>query len=283
MRRRLALLSLFARPGAASAATKLANYRPPPPGWSYEEPTAWPATWPACGVAGSATPFPLAPPFTPAPRRRLVPAYRPASFIALDAGTTVHFVAPTIEGDNPAGGAAGGVITIDDAGREHRFTLTQFHFHHPAEELLPDRKQRALLGVHLVHVADEPGDGNAARVLVVAASIEQGDAPHPTLATALTVLAGGTGRPAKGARTPPLDPRGLLPAGVDAGGRVLYFKGGLSTPPCSTGVDWAACLAPAGTATLDQARAFDAFGDNARPLQARGGRRVWISGGGGAG
>ena len=178
VRRRLALLSLFARPGAATAATKLTNYKPPPTGWSYEQPTQWPATWPACGVAGSATPFPLAPPFTPAPRRRLVPAYRPASFIALDAGTTVHFVAPTIEGENPAGGAAGGVITIDDDGREHRFTLTQFHFHRPAEELLPNREQRALLGVHLVHVADEPGDGNAARVLVVAASIEQGETPH---------------------------------------------------------------------------------------------------------
>lgn len=280
-RRRLALLTtLLARPAtAAPLPPPTAAYRPPP-SFNYSNTLSWPRTWPACGISGAATPFALAPPFTPAPRRRLVPAYRPAAFIALDAGTTVHYVAPSLEGgEDPAGGAAGGVIVVGDDGRERRFTLTQFHFHRPAEELLPRRRRRAMLGVHLVHVSDEePGEGDAPRVLVVAASIERGDAPHPALATALTVLDSNTGRPPPGSRTPPLDPRALLPAGVDAGGRVLWFKGALSSPPCATGVDWAACLAPAGVGTLEQARAFDAFGDNARPLQARGGRRVYVSG-----
>lgn len=278
--RRLALLtSLLARPAAAAPLPPpTPAYKPPPPGWNYGNTLSWPRTWPACGVSGSATPFALAPPFTAAPTRRLVPVYRQAAFVALDAGTTCHFVVPSFEGGvDPGGGAAGGVITVDDGGRERRWTLTQFHFHRPAEELLPGRRRRAMLGVHLVHVADDPGDGDAPRVLVVAASIERGDATHPTLATALAVM-GPDGRPAPGARTPPLDARGLLPAGVDAGGRVLWFKGALSTPPCSTGVDWAACLAPAGVASIDQARAFDGYGDNARPLQARGGRRVFISG-----
>jgi carbonic anhydrase len=226
-----------------------------------------------------------------------VPAYRAASFIATSpSSVNTIFAAPPAGTIDPASGAAGGVTVVDGDGRATRYSLLQFHFHRPAEEVLPGAPHghRRLIGIHLVHEVADPGDGgggggggfgrprgdDAGRLLVVAASLEAGDAAHPALAAALAAL-GPDGKPATvAARTPPIDPRAFLPASVDGGCPLFWFQGGLTTPPCSPGVDWVVCGAATGTATRAQAAGLGRE-DNARPLQGRGGRRVYVSGGGG--
>ena len=290
--RRLALL--LAQLAAVRPAGATPTLPVPATGWSYADTASWGRTWPACGPdTRSGTPFPLGPPLTPAPARRLVPAYRAASFIATSpSSVNTIFGVPPAGTIDPASGAAGGVTVVDDEGRATRYSLLQFHFHRPAEEVLPGaRGDRRLIGIHLVHEVADPGDGgdggggfgrprDAGRLLVVAASLEAGDAGHPALAAALAAL-GPDGKPAAvAARTPPIDPRAFLPSSVDGGSPLFWYEGGLTTPPCTPGVDWVVCGAATGSATQAQAAGLGRE-DNARPLQGRGGRRVYVSGGGG--
>jgi hypothetical protein len=282
--RRLALLASLLAPATGARMTNSSSPGPTtpvykgPPDFTYADTGDWPSTFPACGASGVSTPFPLTGPFTPAPARRLAPAYRPAAFVCVNERTTAHFVAPAAGGGDPNDGAAGGIVAVDANGVETRLRLVQFHFHVPGEEAFSGAAPPSTACVHLVHVADDDPDAPP-RTLVVAAQLAEvaGAGAHAGVAAALAALGPGGRPPPGGGRTPPIDARALLPASLTAG-RAFWFRGGFSSPPCSAGVDWCVLEAPSPIAPgqMDALR----YPPNARPLQARGGRRVEVSGGG---
>ena len=145
---------------------------------------------------------------------------------------------------------AGSSVLIDGTSYE----LQQFHFHSPSEHTLAGLS--APLEVHLVH-ADT--DGNLAVVGVV---LDEG-AENDVIAAiweAMPGVAGETNSPT-GVTLAVAD---LLPSDVSA----FAYRGSLTTPPCSEGVNWHVVLTPI-MVSADQIAAFRALyeGTN-RPTQS---------------
>ncbi|MGS3184655.1 carbonic anhydrase [Aeromonas taiwanensis] len=141
-----------------------------------------------------------------------------------------------------------------------RFTLKQFHFHAPSENLI-EGKSYPLEG-HLVHANDK------GELAVVAVMFEPGGA-NPALGQAWQSL------PAKAGEhhelKKPVSAEQLLPAKRD----YYRFSGSLTTPPCSEGVRWLVMKDPV---QVSQAQ-IDAFKavmhhPNNRPVQPLNGRLV---------
>jgi carbonic anhydrase len=64
---------------------------------------------------------------------------------------------------------------------------------------------------------------------------------------------------------------------IRKGGPVFRYQGSLTTPPCTEGIEWAVFKRPI-TMSKQQLQAFrDAYPDNARPIQPRGGRQISLS------
>lgn len=141
-----------------------------------------------------------------------------------------------------------------------RFTLKQFHFHAPSENLIQGRSYP--LEAHLVH-ANEQGE-----LAVLAVMFEVGDA-NPVLTAAWQHL------PKQGssaaALPQPLNASGLLPHTLD----YYRFSGSLTTPPCTEGVRWLVLKQPM-TASQAQIDAFKALmhHPNNRPVQSVGAREI---------
>lgn len=93
---------------------------------------------------------------------------------------------------------------------------------------------------------------------------QQQQPPNPCLAAGLAAVP-----PTPGASAPastPVDPSQLLPYGPALQQYVAY-KGSLTTPPCSEGVQWLVWTTPV-QVPQQQVAAFRAFaGSNARPVQ----------------
>ena len=143
----------------------------------------------------------------------------------------------------------GGSLALD--GR--RFSLLQFHFHHPSEHLIDGRAYG--MEVHFVH-ASESGD-----LAVVGAMIEPGT-EHPALAAVWSAMPKTAGGEADLARE--IDPVSFLPGD----NRIYRYAGSLTTPPCSEIVAWTV-YRTAIQASPQQIAAFAAlFPNNARPAQA---------------
>jgi carbonic anhydrase len=122
-------------------------------------------------------------------------------------------------------------------GQRHR--LLQFHFHTPSEHTLDGR--HLAMELHLVHKNLETGN-----LAVLGVFIEAGEGwmPHPVIAEAMR-----SAPRAAGVETPlqrAISLRTLLPNAREADGRRPYvnYSGSLTTPPCSTGVDWYVFLDP---------------------------------------
>ncbi|KAI7843769.1 hypothetical protein COHA_002667 [Chlorella ohadii] len=122
-------------------------------------------------------------------------------------------------------------------GQRHR--LLQFHFHTPSEHTLDGR--HLAMEAHLVHKNLETGN-----LAVLGVFIEAGEGwmPHPVIAEAMR-----SAPRAAGVETPlqrAISLRTLLPNAREADGRRPYvnYSGSLTTPPCSTGVDWYVFLDP---------------------------------------
>ena len=114
---------------------------------------------------------------------------------------------------------AGSTIMVDDV----EFTLKQFHFHAPSENLVKGKSFP--MEVHLVH-ADK--DGNLA---VIGVLFEEGK-ENKALAQIWPLMPKEEGQ--KAGITPPFAASTLLPAN-----RAYYrFNGSLTTPPCTEGVRW---------------------------------------------
>ncbi|MCE0556444.1 MULTISPECIES: carbonic anhydrase family protein [unclassified Motilimonas] len=144
------------------------------------------------------------------------------------------------------------------------YQLKQFHFHTPSENHLNGKSYP--LEAHFVH-ADKKGN-----LAVVGVFFEHGPA-NPAL-TALwqqMPTQAGTKQSLKKAK---LNLNELLPA--DRG--YYSFKGSLTTPPCSEGVQWLV-MQQAITASPEQIAAFKAVlpSHNNRPIQAQNQRKISVS------
>jgi carbonic anhydrase len=167
------------------------------------------------------------------------------------AGTVVnngHTLQVDVEGDN--------TLTV----RGNTYRLLQFHFHHPAEEMVNNRGFAMV--AHLVH------RNLQGQLAVVAVLMDPGQA-SPLIHKVWTYLPLEVNdRVRVPAAT--IDLKELLPQDQ----RYYQFMGSLTTPPCSEGVLWMVMKTPA-TLSNDQLKLFgQLFPNNARPIQALNGRIV---------
>ena len=135
-----------------------------------------------------------------------------------------------------------------------RYELVQFHFHTPSEEEI-DGKSFDMVA-HLVHK-------NAAGKLAVVAVLfkRSGAQDNAGLASFWDKL------PAKaGDKVTPdalVDAAALLPSTRG----YYHFKGSLTTPPCSEGVQWHVLKTPVNVGSTQWLAMHRLLGDNARPVQ----------------
>jgi carbonic anhydrase len=138
------------------------------------------------------------------------------------------------------------------------YTIQQFHFHTPSEERI-DGSNFPLVA-HLVH-QDAQG-----RLAVLGVLFRQGSEN----AALNGIFAALPDRKGKVALSNPFDPSALLPASMG----YYAFKGSLTTPPCSEGIDWYVLKTPL-EASAAQIEAFQTILKmNARPVQPLNHRKV---------
>jgi carbonic anhydrase len=178
--------------------------------------------------------------------------YRPLRATPLNNGHTIQF--PFENGSS---------IEI----RGHRYKLSQFHFHAPAEHLLSGR--RFEMELHLVHM------DAAKNAAVLGVLIRRGRA-NPAFERLFAHLPHHEGKGRRLAR--PFDPARMLPRG---GGRAPYFAydGSLTTPPCTQGVHWMVFRQPVELSGAQIARFRAIFPHDSRPVQPLRGRQLRVSGG----
>jgi len=127
---------------------------------------------------------------------------------------------------------------------DNTYNMLQFHFHTPSENTVAGKSFP--MTAHLVH-ADS--DGNLA---VLGVMFEEG-AANAQVQTAIDNI----GKKAD------IDVAAMLPSDMS----VYNFKGSLTTPPCSEGVNWHVLTTPV-TASKEQIAALaKIMGNNARPVQ----------------
>lgn len=139
------------------------------------------------------------------------------------------------------------------------FTLAQFHFHTPSENLIDSRQFP--LEAHFVNADDK---GNLAVVAVMFDTVEKS---NHAMATLLAKM------PTKGesvALSEPISISDFIPKSDD----YYRFNGSLTTPPCSEGVRWFVLKSPHGLSTDQVAAMEQVMGKNNRPVQAKNARLV---------
>ena len=141
------------------------------------------------------------------------------------------------------------------------YALVQFHFHAPSEHTVVG--EHSPMEMHFVHQAE---DGALA---VVGVLIEEG-AENPSIAPLWEQFpAPGTEATVK---IPPEFAEHVFPGEHSA----YHYRGSLTTPPCSEGVNWYVRRAPT-QLSRDQIAAFTATYDhNNRPVQALGERTLYL-------
>ncbi|HEY1090253.1 MAG TPA: carbonic anhydrase family protein [Burkholderiaceae bacterium] len=173
--------------------------------------------------------------------------YQPGAFAVLDNGHTIQV---NIDAGN----------SLQVMGRS--FTLTEMHFHRPAEERINGRSFD--MGVHLIH-KDAQG-----QLAVVAVLLDRGlgGVGQPLLQTVLNNLPLEKGE-ALTAQVA-LDPNLLLPDDRS----YLTYMGSLTEPPCSEGVLWMVMRQPVPVSSAQMAIFTKLYPMNARPIQPSNGRLV---------
>ncbi len=141
----------------------------------------------------------------------------------------------------------------------NRYRLVQFHFHTPSEHLRWGMPAPAEL--HLVHRAD---DGTLAVVAVWLVPGRWSGSTFSSLWGALPTLEHQR-YPVRALR---IDPEDLLPARRD----YVYYRGSLTTPPCTEGVEWFVLTEPVEVPPGLLHRLGRIMGANARPVQPLNGR-----------
>jgi len=147
--------------------------------------------------------------------------------------------------------------------RDTTYHLAQFHFHAPSEHTVDGR--HFPMEMHFVHRAEDGG------LAVVGVLVEEG-AENTSLAPLWGQLAQAPGTEAT-VRIPPAFAEHLF-SGESAG--IFYYRGSLTTPPCSEGVSWYIRKAPT-QLSREQIAAFTArYDHNNRPVQALGDRTLYL-------
>lgn len=142
------------------------------------------------------------------------------------------------------------------------YKLVQFHFHSPSENTV--KKKAFDMELHLVHKNDK-GE------LAVVGVLMQSGAANKTLDTVWANIPKEINK--ESALTAQINAADLLPAKQS----FYHFKGSLTTPPCSEGVQWFVMKEPT-TVSAEQVKSFvAAVGTNARPVQALNQRKVVAS------
>jgi carbonic anhydrase len=231
---------------AGAAASEAAHH------WSYSG-EGGPAHWGAlekdyavCAVGHAQSPIDIE---TAKVRKQnlapLVFDYKPGALHIINNGHSIQVNVP-----------AGSTLTVGG----DRYSLVQFHFHHPSEELVNGK--RSAMVAHLVH-RDSQG-----HLAVVAVLLDPGQS-NATIATLWRNLPHAQGHEAVPAGVT-VNPAGLLPATRD----YYTFPGSLTTPPCSEGVRWFVLKTPARISGDELATFAKIYPANARPPQPLAGRVV---------
>lgn len=222
------------------------------PHWAYEGaggPTHWgslDAAYHACDVGKHQSPIAIHD-ATPADLPAINFSYQASPLKLIDNGHTEQVLY-----------APGSFITVGN----HKYELQQFHFHHPAEEVVNGKSYPMV--AHLVH------KDAAGKLAVVAVLLDEGQA-NAVVQTVWTHL------PAAKQMEKELAPAGVK---VDASGLLpanhgyYTFTGSLTTPPCSEGVTWFVLKQPSSISAEQLATFAKHYPHNARPLQPLNNRAV---------
>ncbi len=263
----LGMLALLFALAAGGGATGEEQERPKPaPGehahWGYgaeDGPAAWPKLspeWRVCGSGRSQSPIDLVPTRADTGEAAISLDYRPASLRIARKGYVTevlnngHTIQVDVEEDSE----------LRTAGR--RYQLLQYHFHAPSEHAVAGR--RFPMEMHLVHRSD---DGELA---VVGVLIEEG-AMNPAARKIWENLPAQEGERAHYENLE-IDPSDLIPPQH----RWYHYRGSLTTPPCTEGVEWFVIADPI-SLSKEQIRNFTAlYSGNARPLQPRNAREIFF-------
>lgn len=213
--------------------------------WSYEGemgPSSWADQYPACGGAAQSP---------------------------IDVSATVHAALPqldfeyvTIGGTLVDTGFAlqvnteGGAFTYGDS----TYTLLQLHFHIPSEHAIEGRQFDAVM--HLVHAGDE------GRLAVVAVMYELGE-ENDFVDDVLAAAAAPVDAPVE------IDIEDAAPENTE----FYAYKGSLTTPPCTEGVNWFILRNPETISEEQLAALAGYYRDNVRPLQPVNERTIFHSAG----
>jgi carbonic anhydrase len=146
-----------------------------------------------------------------------------------------------------------------------RYQLVQFHFHTPSENLV--NGQSYPMEIHFVHQSANGG------VAVIAVFVEEGKKSQ-TLQKIIDKIPAAERIPQE-IPDEEINPSYLIPADQS----YYHYKGSLTTPPCSEGLEWLVMKDPI-TATAEQIAKIKeiSHGDNARPVQALDRREIFYTG-----
>ncbi len=164
--------------------------------------------------------------------------YQPAPIKVVNNGHTVQM---NYSGDSS--------ITIGSK----TYKLAQFHFHSPSENKIGGKPFD--MEVHLVHKND-------AGELAVVGVMMQAGAENSALAPLWQALPKEVNK--EQALSAQLNAADLLPAQR----QFYHFKGSLTTPPCTEGVDWFVMKDPISLSAAQVEKFVSLVGHNARPVQA---------------
>ncbi|MEX0847779.1 MAG: carbonic anhydrase family protein [Ilumatobacteraceae bacterium] len=222
------------------------------PEWDYQDPAGWGAlgaAYETCAAGTEQSPIDLGPStLLAADIANPVVDYGDTSTATIiDNGHTIE-----------VGLEGAGTLALEGAS----YDLQHLHFHAPSEHTIDG--VHAPLEVHFVH---ETVDGNIA---VVSALVKAGDAGPAGYDVIVAALPSDDAEHEVGA---PLSLRSLLPEQTTA----YRYRGSLTTPPCTEGVNWLVLTTPL---TMSQAQ-IDAIvaqlpAPNNRPTQELGGRVVGV-------
>lgn len=215
-----------------------------PAAWGYagaKGPETWgslSADYAACSDGRMQSPIDVVDAF-PAKGPDLVFDYKPSPLKIVNNGHTVQ-----------ANYGPGSVLTV--AGKP--FQLLQFHFHAPSEHAIAG--SRTPMEVHFVHA-------NAEGSLAVVGVMMQAGSQNDPLAPVFANMPDEAGPEVEVADTT-IDASAMLPSEA---GAYSHYKGSLTTPPCSEGVNWFV-MAKAIEVSTEQIGKFEGIASpSARPLQ----------------
>lgn len=256
----LALAAAGALPGAqlvAQAHVAPSGHASPQghatPHWKYEGaegPAHWGAmapAWSACASGKEQSPIDLGGQVA-SRRGKIDERFTTSSFVFLNNGHTVQ-----------AALDRGSTLTLNGA----PFRALQFHFHSPSEHTVKGRASAAEL--HLVHST------TTGELAVLGILIETSAKDNPALEPLIARLPLVAGDSVKFAQQ--TDIAALLDVKDGADETYYAYRGSLTTPPCTEGVQWIVRSRPINASTRQLGRLERVLGPSARPVQAVNARR----------